>query len=173
MIYLIDKKLMPGNGIFRFQVLDPNEFIGVIGTALEREALDCRIMDIEIVDVLKAITKLDIPVCPIVKGGNEITLETGDAVLSAHVMKVEPFTDPVAGMQQPATATINVIMATHYDFTPEGLVMCVKDAQIVAKHQSEIPRRKWYTQFRDTLTAEISVEDETDAAAQKNVVQIV
>ena len=167
MIYLIDKKLMPGNGLFRFQVLDPNEFLNVIQIALATEALDCRIMDPEIVDILKAITKADIPLCPIVRGGSEITLETGDALLSAHVMAVEPFTQPVDGnLQQPATTTINVIMATHYDFTPEGCVACVKDTQIA----SEMPSREWFTTFRDTLTAQIEVTDETP---QKNIVQIV
>lgn len=170
MIYLIDKKLMPGNGLFRFQVLDPNEFVSVVQVALDAEALDCRIMDIDTVDVLKAITHADIPVCPIVKGGSEITLETGDALLSVHLMQIEPFTDPVAGMQQPATATINVILATHYGFTPEGCVACVKDAQIL----SGTPSLEWYTEFRDTLTAEIPVEgDATDATAQENIVQIV
>lgn len=169
MIYLIDKKLMPGNGIFRFKVLDPNEFIDVINKALTFEELDCRIMDPEIVDILKAITKADIPLCSIARGGGEITLETGDALLSAHVMAVEPFTQPVKGMDQPATATINVIMATHYDFTPEGLVACVKDTQVV----SGVPAMKWYTEFRDQFKAHIPVEDDTDAAPPKNVVQIV
>lgn len=170
MIYLIDKKLMPGNGIFRFKVLDPTEFQNLIRDALELERLDNRIMDPDTVDILKEVTQSEIPLCPLSKGEGEIILETGDAVLSAQVMSVEPLIKEVAPQaNQQVKVSINVIMATHYDFTPEGLVACVKDTQLV----SGVPKIEWYTEFRDKLKAHIPLQgNENEEKPQAEIVQI-
>ena len=173
MIYLIDKKLMPGNGLFRFKLLDVTEFTNVVQVAMQANTLDCRIFNPETLDVLKEMSNIDIPLCPISKADGQIELNSGDALLSAAVMFQESVIEtamPINPNTQPqGQIIVNVIMATHYDFSPQGLVDCVIDTQIA----SQLPKNEWFTEFRDLLIERMpDPEKDTDAKETPNIVQI-
>ena len=153
MVYLIDKKLVPGIGIFRFQVLTPEEFINVLTIAIENDELDCRIMDPQSVNILKEVTSQAIPLCPLGRGSEEINLETKDALIMVNIIEVQPIIEKVANDAPPnqGKVSLNVIIAYHFNYTPESMVACVLDTQIASK----IPKEQWFRHFRDELVKQI------------------
>ena len=170
MIYLIDRKLVPAQGIFRFQALTHEEFMNVIKIAIQDDELDNRIVDTETVDLLKQITESAIPYCPIRNATAQITLATGDAILMANVAVTQPHiseVDPDKPIPQQAKVTCDIIIAYHFDYTPTGMVGCVVDTQIA----SQMPKTEWYKEFRDQLVAEIPEPD--DEENKKTQVQMV
>ena len=148
MIYLIDKKLVPGTGLIRFQGITAEELTGIVKIGLGTKTLDCRIVDKDTVDILRQITQQNIPLCPFAKVNREITLGTGDVIIMANVIvlnEMKQYEKP-SGIKL-EKVQMNAIAAYYFDYTPSGVVACVIDTQIA----SGIDKKEWYREFRDLL----------------------
>lgn len=155
MIYLIDKKLMPGNGMFIFEVMSAQGFTDCIQNAFKEDMLDNRVMDPEMNSILSEVTQTDIPLCPLAKGGGEITLETLDMLISVNAQMQPTGAVDAAGEHKDLRIIMDAISATHFDSTPEGIV----EAIILIQAKSDIPREEWYTQLRNQLLKEVPVSE--------------
>ena len=110
----------------------------------------------EINAILSEVTQTSIPLCPLNKGGSDITLEKLDMLISAHdSLQVREGGAAVTSdmLQDDVTVTMHVISAVHFDETPEGMV----EAIILAQAKSGIPRNDFYIRLRQRLLEAVPV----------------
>lgn len=157
-LILTDRIMMPPSGMYRFKVLSQEEFIESVRLAMDSDILNNMIVDPEVTGIVSEIVGQKIQMCSLAKS-QEITLETGDKLLSVQVLIKEStekkLLDPIGKPPMEQSIFVNVIQSTYYDETPEGLVAAAINCQLA----SDDNMHDWFFKLRETFNREVPITD--------------